>query len=128
LSATEIEQMYAMKTGALIHASVFSAAVLHDDLEDERLAALDAFGRNIGIAFQIKDDILDIVGETEIIGKSSGSDERLQKATYPGLLGIEQARRRCDQLLQSSLEKLDDFGDAAASLRWIARFIVERGN
>ena len=128
LSAAEIENMYAMKTGALIHAAVVAASLLANDPPEERFAALDAFGRTIGIAFQIKDDILDVEGETAVIGKPSGSDQKLRKATYPGLFGVAEARRRCDELLQSSLERLDDFGEDAASLRWLARFIVERGN
>lgn len=127
LSIAEIERMYAMKTGALIHASVVSAAVLSDSVSDEQTAAIDAFGRIIGIAFQIKDDILDVEGDTEVIGKHSGADQRLNKATYPGLVGIEKARRRCDELLASALQKLDDFGEDATSLRWLAQFIVDRG-
>jgi farnesyl diphosphate synthase len=127
LSAEEIETMYALKTGALIHAAVVSAALLADRLPAERAAAIDAFGRTIGIAFQIKDDMLDVEGETDVIGKNAGADERLGKATYPGLLGIDVSRRRCDELLCSALEKLDDFTDAADPLRWLARFIVERG-
>ena len=128
LAVDEIEHMYAMKTGALIHASVVSAALLSDTVSAEQAAAIDAFGQTIGIAFQIKDDILDVEGETEIIGKQSGADQRLNKATYPGLVGIEKARQRCDELLDSALQRLDDFGEDAASLRWLARFIVERGN
>lgn len=128
ISVAEIEQMYAMKTGALIHASIMSAALLSNELSAERVSALDAFGRTIGIAFQVKDDILDVEGSTDVIGKHAGRDEHLNKATYPGLIGIEKARRRCDELLLSSLEKLDDFGVDADSLRWLARFIVERGN
>jgi farnesyl diphosphate synthase len=128
LSAAEIEHMYALKTGALIHASVASAALLAEDLPEDQASAMDAFGRTIGVAFQIKDDILDVEGETEVIGKQSGADQRLGKATYPGLVGIEEARSRCDSLLRSALEQLDDFGNDAESLRWLARFIVERGN
>ena len=128
LSADEVDLMYAMKTGALIHAAVVSAALLSNDRATERMSALDAFGRTIGVAFQIKDDLLDVEGETDVIGKPSGSDEQLRKATYPGLFGVDRARNRCAELLASALEKLDDFGDAAESLRWLARFIVERGN
>ena len=128
LSADEIEHMYSLKTGALIHASVVSASLLADGLDDDRASAIDAFGRTIGIAFQIKDDILDVEGETEVIGKQSGADLRLGKATYPGLVGIDDARARCDSLLRTALEQLDDFGDDAESLRRLARFIVERGN
>ena len=128
LTAAEIEHMYSLKTGALIHASVAAAALLSDKLPADRASAIDAFGRTIGIAFQIKDDILDVEGETEVIGKQSGADLRLGKATYPGLVGIEEARARCNSLLRSALEQLDDFGDDAEPLRWLARFIVERGN
>ena len=128
LDAAQIEHMYELKTGALIHASVVSASALSTDLSPERSSALDAFGRTIGIAFQIKDDILDVEGITEIIGKPSGSDQRLDKATFPGQVGIADARRRCDELLSGALEHLDDFGTDAEPLSWLARFIVERGN
>ncbi len=128
LSAAEIEHMYSLKTGALIHAAVVSASLLADKLPAERAAAIDAFGRTIGVAFQIKDDILDVEGDTQVIGKQAGADERLDKATYPGLLGVAEARRRCDELLRSALEQLDDFMGAADSLRWLARYIVDRGN
>ena len=104
---------------------ILSAAA---NLDTERASAIDAFGRTIGIAFQIRDDILDVEGDTEVIGKQSGADQHLNKATYPGLMGLAQARVRCDELLQSAIEKLDDFGDDAESLRWLARFIVERGS
>jgi farnesyl diphosphate synthase len=128
LTAEEIETMYALKTGALIHAAVVSASCLSEALSADQESAIDAFGRTIGVAFQIKDDILDVEGDTEVIGKKAGADERLGKATYPGLLGIEQARHRCNSLLQSALEQLDDFGADAESLRWLARYIVDRGN
>ena len=128
LDAAQIEHMYELKTGALIHASVVSASAICTDLSPERGSALDAFGRTIGIAFQIKDDILDVEGITEIIGKPSGSDQRLDKATFPGRVGIADARRRCDELLNGALQHLDDLGTDAEPLSWLARFIVERGN
>ncbi len=95
---------------------------------DEKIAAISAFGRTIGVAFQIKDDILDVEGETEVIGKQAGADQRLNKSTYPGLVGLDAAKQRCDELLASALQRLDDFGDDATSLRWLAQFIVERRN
>ena len=127
LSVDELEHMYALKTGALIHAAVFSACILREDLDDSSAAALDNFGRKIGIAFQIKDDILDIEGETHVIGKPSGSDEKSGKATYPALFGVDASRHRCDELLHSALADLESFGAAAAPLEWLARYIVERG-
>jgi farnesyl diphosphate synthase len=126
LPAQELEHMYALKTGALIHAAVVSAHRLRDQVDPEECAALDAFGRKIGIAFQIRDDILDVEGDTSVIGKPSGSDERHGKATYPALFGVEASRARCDELLAQALGHLDRFGKRAASLAWLARYIVGR--
>lgn len=127
LTAEALEHMYSLKTGALIHAAIISACLLREDIDDNGAAALDSFGRAIGIAFQIKDDILDIEGETDVIGKPSGSDEKLGKATYPALFGIDASRGRCDELLQSAIASLEPFGHSAAPLEWLARYIVERG-
>ena len=127
LSRDELEHMYSLKTGALIHASIVSACLLKDGLPEEHAAALDQFGRDIGIAFQIKDDILDVEGDTEVIGKPAGSDESLNKATYPAMFGIDVSRSRCDALLAAALKNLEPFGHSATSLAWLARYIVERG-
>jgi len=127
LSKEDLEHMYSLKTGALIHASIVSACLLKEGLSNEDTTALDQFGRDIGIAFQIKDDILDVVGETEVIGKPAGSDEALNKATYPALFGIEESRSRCDELLDGALKNLERFGPCAAPLAWLARYIVQRG-
>lgn len=127
LTVAELEHMYALKTGALIHASIMSACLLSDGLERERVEALDEFGRLVGVAFQIKDDMLDVEGDTDVIGKPSGSDEKLAKATYPSLFGIDASRARCNELLEQALAKLEPFGAAAAPLEWLARYIVARG-
>jgi len=127
LSAAELEHMYALKTGALIHASIVSACLLNAGLSAEDASALDHFGRNIGVAFQIKDDILDVEGDTEVIGKPAGSDASLNKATYPALFGVTASRARCDELLAEALHDLSRFGDCAAPLAWLARYIVARG-
>ncbi len=126
LTVADLEHMYSLKTGALIHAAILSPTLLCHDLSDANNDALDAFGRDIGIVFQIKDDILDIEGETQVIGKPTGSDQALNKATYPALFGIEASRARCDELLSQALGNLDQIGTAAAPLRWLARYIVER--
>ena len=128
LSMEELEHMYSLKTGALIHAAIVSVCLLCDDLPTASAEALDQFSRDIGIAFQIRDDILDVEGETKVIGKPAGSDVALNKATYPALFGIEASRARCDELLAAALKKLASFGDAAAPLDWLARYIVERGD
>ena len=127
VSADELEHMYALKTGALIHASIVSACLLSDDLAAENAVALDHFGRNIGIAFQIKDDILDVEGDTEVIGKPAGSDACLNKATYPAMFGVDASRARCGELVAEALDDLSQFGASAAPLEWLARYIVERG-
>ena len=126
LDANELEHMFALKTGALIHASVMSACVLADPAPPAQCAALDGFGRSIGLAFQIRDDLLDVEGKTEEIGKTAGSDQRMNKATYPALFGIEASRDRCNELLTKGLGHLEALPDAAA-LSWLARFIVDRG-
>lgn len=126
LDAAELEHMFALKTGALIHASVMSACVLADPMPPGHAAALDGFGRTIGLAFQIRDDLLDVEGKTEDIGKPAGSDARMNKATYPALFGAEASRRRCDELLAEGLGHLETLPDAA-DLDWLARFIVDRG-
>ena len=127
LTVEELEHMYSLKTGALIHAAIVSACILCEDIDPAHAARLDSFGRDIGTAFQIKDDILDVEGETHVIGKPTGSDVKLGKATYPALFGIDASRRRCDELLQSATDGVATFGDSAAPLKWLARYIVERG-
>lgn len=126
MTKMELEQMYALKTGALIEASVASVLFLTDDLPVDKQEALRHFSSSIGIAFQIKDDILDVEGETGVIGKKTGADQHLEKATYPSLFGIEAAKKRCKTLLQKSLNTLEIFGDNAEALRWLTHYIVKR--
>ena len=128
LGAEEIEHMYALKTGALIRAAVLSACELSPSLGRDGYDALDAFASAIGVAFQIKDDLLEIDGDTAAIGKSAASDLEQDKATYAARCGADAARERCAELLRSGLERLAPFGDRAEPLRFLARYIVERGN
>lgn len=126
LPAAALENMYALKTGALIHASVMSAGLLSDAAPKELLRALDTFARIVGVAFQIRDDVLDVEGETEVIGKPAGSDVGLSKATYPSLFGITASHRRCEELSGGAFEALEVVGEAGEPLRWLARHIVMR--
>lgn len=128
LDADELEHMYALKTGALIHASVMSACLLRPDTSDSHLRALDRFSRAVGVAFQIRDDLLDVEGETNVIGKPAGSDIGLGKATYPMLLGTEASLMRCDELIADAFRYLEVIDVAAEPLRWLARYIVQRNN
>ena len=128
LSVNELAEMHYLKTGALIRACVMSASYLAKDLSPEKSTALDQFARDIGLAFQIRDDILDVDGETAVIGKRAGADQELSKATWPGLFGLEESRRRCDELLDSGTAHLSIFGADAESLNLIAAYIVERAH
>jgi farnesyl diphosphate synthase len=126
LAPDALEHMYALKTGALIRAAVVCPCLLQPDLPRERAAALDGFAHLVGIAFQIRDDMLDIEGETGVIGKPAGSDAGLEKATFPALFGMDAARERCAELLGAALDRLELLGADAAPLRWLARYIVDR--
>ncbi len=126
LSGAEIRQMHKLKTGALIRASVMSACLLCDDLSDAKRAALDRFSVAIGLAFQIRDDILDVEGETEVIGKQVGADQSRQKATWPAVFGLDESRSQCGELLRQGLFELERFDAAAEPLRYLAKLIVER--
>ena len=126
LPAEALEHMYALKTGALIHAAVTSACLLRPGLPAERALALEEFARVVGVAFQVRDDILDVEGETAVIGKPAGSDAGHGKATYPGLFGLDAARRRCASLLDAAFAALEPVGWDAEPLRWLARYIVDR--
>ncbi len=126
LSVAELENMHSHKTGALIRASVLLGALGQPAISPVALAQLDRYAQCIGLAFQIRDDILDVVGDTATLGKSQGSDQMLNKPTYPALLGLEGAREQARRLHQDALDSLDSLGDEANPLRWMATYIVER--
>ena len=126
LDLAQLEDLHIHKTGALIRASVMLAAHAADDADSDTRERLDSYAKSVGLAFQIRDDILDVEGTTEAIGKTSGADARLEKATYPGLLGLQEARARGHELVQRALHNLEPFDERADCLRGIARFIMER--
>lgn len=126
ISPAELRQMHQLKTGALLGASILAVAALDHDANADRREGLRAFAGHIGLAFQIRDDILDVVGETEVIGKSAGADQRKDKVTWPALFGLQDSRRQCNELLDEALAALQPFGKQADELRWLARYIVER--
>jgi geranylgeranyl pyrophosphate synthase len=95
-------------------------------LEPSFLERLDHYAKCIGLAFQIRDDILNVIGTAIALGKSTGSDRALCKPTYPTLLGLNGSREHTKLLCQDALASLDIFGSEAELLRWIARFIIER--
>ncbi len=122
---TRIEFMHTHKTGALISASVTSGAIL-GGADESQLQAITSYGQKIGLAFQISDDILDVEGDTQTMGKESGSDERKGKITYPSVVGLGRAREIQSELVKASIESLRGFDHRAEPLRQIARYIIER--
>ncbi len=117
--------IHSCKTGALIEASVEMGGLLGGGSDGE-IYRLKRYGRSLGLAFQIVDDLLDVEGDQRLIGKPVGSDKRNQKATYPALFGIEETKKRAKELLAEALSELTSFGKAADPLRAIARYVVER--
>ena len=126
LSIDELTLMHALKTGALIAACVMSVVCLARNISVDDHDALARFAHDIGLAFQIRDDILDVSGETAVIGKPAGSDQKLDKATWPGIFGVDEADRKCRDLYTTALEQLERFGGNATPLRELASLIVER--
>jgi geranylgeranyl diphosphate synthase type II len=115
------------KTAALIRASVKVGGILFGS-SAERVGALTSYGENIGHAFQVIDDILDVEGDTHVLGKSVGSDEKINKMTYPRLYGLERSREIAKKLVDDAVSSLDLFSFGADPLREIARYLLERKN
>ena len=122
-----VQYIHTHKTGALIKASVVAGAIL-GGAAGQPLAAITRYGEAAGLAFQIADDILDIEGTTEEIGKDVGSDEARGKATYPAVIGLSAAKGEAQAMMDEALRALDVFGAEADALREIARYIVQRRN
>ncbi len=126
LSLAELENMHIHKTGALIRASVRLGALCAPDAEEGLLGQLDHYAKCVGLAFQVRDDILDVEGDTAVIGKPRGSDLASNKPTYTSLLGLEGARETCDSLYREAIESLEPLGERGETLRWLARYIIRR--
>ena len=126
LSLAELENMHIHKTGALIRASVLLGALSQSAIDPVALERLDRYAKCIGLAFQIRDDILDVIGDTATLGKAQGADRALGKPTYPALLGLDGARVHARALYEEALASLEPLGVEAEPLRWIAGYIVDR--
>jgi farnesyl diphosphate synthase len=126
LNLTELESLHIHKTGALIRASVRFGAMLSENLEQARHEALDHYAKCIGLAFQIQDDILDVEGTTQTLGKTQGKDQAQDKPTYPALMGLNGAREKAEELRQTALDSLSGFDTEADPLRWLADYITGR--
>jgi len=126
LTADELERMHVYKTGALIRASVRLGALAAGCSDHALLAALERYGHCIGLAFQIRDDILDIEGDSETIGKTAGKDAAANKPTYPAILGMHAARARLRDLTGEAIAQLAPYAERLQTLREIALYIANR--
>jgi geranylgeranyl diphosphate synthase type II len=120
-----LEYIHSAKTGAFIRMAVRAGAIYAGAAEDD-LARVTAYGEKIGLAFQIADDLLDVLGSSESLGKTAGKDGRQQKATYPALHGVEESQRLAAALVREACDWVEPYGDRSARLREIARFLIAR--
>ena len=126
LSRPELENMHIHKTGALIRACVLMAIECSNNCSETKRQQLDHFSKCVGLAFQVRDDILDIESDTKTLGKTQGADIASNKATYPAIMGMPGARKKAIELHKEAISQLDSFGSNADNLRNIADFIVNR--
>lgn len=126
LNLEQLQNMHLHKTGALIRASVRLGYLSSETNDDSVATHLDEYARCIGLAFQVQDDVLDVEGDTEIIGKPQGSDIESDKPTYPKLLGLDGAKRAAVALCDEAIENVAILGDSGDTLVELARYIVQR--
>lgn len=123
---TQIETMFTLKTGMLLKAAILLPLYGNQVIDAKSFQQLDQFANNIGLAFQIRDDILDVEGDTAVIGKPQGSDNERGKSTYPAILGMTAAKQRAEKLYNQAKLSLEYFGEKADNLRFMADFILRR--
>lgn len=128
LSPTELERMHVHKTGALIRAAVVLGALGAGCEDEDQLRALARYGHCVGLAFQIRDDILDIEGDTAVIGKTQGADLARDKPTYPAILGLDESRRLARTLRDEALRLVAPLGARAIDLEDLAHYAIDRNS
>ncbi|ELV8626478.1 (2E,6E)-farnesyl diphosphate synthase [Vibrio cidicii] len=128
VSLEELEEIHRNKTGALMRCAVRLGALAAGEKGRDILPQLDQYAAAVGLAFQVQDDILDIISDTETLGKPQGSDQELNKSTYPALLGLDGAIEKAHTLLQEALQALDAIPYNTQLLEEFARYVVERKN
>lgn len=126
LSIEQLEQIHRHKTGALIKASVLMGALAANGTDTATLHALATYANKLGLAFQVHDDVLDVIGDTQKLGKHAGADAQHAKATYPHLLGLQQAQHLATQLHDEAIAAIQPLGNKAQPLIWLADFLVDR--
>ncbi|GLO60144.1 (2E,6E)-farnesyl diphosphate synthase [Vibrio sp. MACH09] len=124
----QLKTIHKNKTGALIKCAIRMGALAAGDAGEAILPQLDRYAEALGLAFQVQDDILDIISDTETLGKPQGSDQDLNKSTYPSLLGLEGAQQKAHSLLQEALHALESIPYNTSLLEEFARYVVERKN
>jgi geranylgeranyl diphosphate synthase type II len=125
LTLNELEEMHSLKTGAIIEASIYCGAIIGNS-GIEQMKQLGIYAKNIGLAFQVTDDILNVEGDPEVMGKAVGTDKNRKKSTYPSIMGINKSRKFAEKLAGNALQSLDGFDNRSDPLRAIASYIIER--
>jgi geranylgeranyl diphosphate synthase type II len=125
IALEQLEALHALKTGALISASVEAGAILSNANPDQ-YRHLKAYADHIGLAFQVTDDLLNIEGDPAVMGKSAGTDAVKMKSTYPSLLGLKESREKAARLVDKALQSLKIFDTKADPLRAIAAYVIQR--
>ncbi|ARV71854.1 (2E,6E)-farnesyl diphosphate synthase [Vibrio campbellii] len=128
VSLADLEEIHRNKTGTLINCAVKLGALAAGEKGLEVLPHLERYSKAVGLAFQVQDDILDIISDTETLGKPQGSDQELNKSTYPSLLGLEGAMEKAHTLLQEALQALEAIPYNTQLLEEFARYVIERKN
>ncbi|MGH8181751.1 MAG: polyprenyl synthetase family protein [Steroidobacteraceae bacterium] len=128
LAIGQVEEMHSMKTGALIRASVMMGAACVSRLEPRFEQALAGFAAPIGLAFQIQDDLLDVLSDTATLGKAAGSDRERGKPTYPAIVGVSASQEQVRRLHGQAMESLAPFGERADALRGVTDWLLARRN
>lgn len=126
ITVEELDEIHYLKTGKLIEACVESICILKDDLPNTHLKAFLEFAKKFGLAFQIKDDILDVVGDERVMGKPLNSDSKLNKASYPAIIGLEASQERAEKLCSEALEILSKLPYETSKLIQLSKFIILR--
>ncbi|KPA16973.1 geranyl transferase [Candidatus Magnetomorum sp. HK-1] len=125
LNLKELENLHRLKTGALIAVSVCTGAIISRATDDQK-KLLNQYAENIGLAFQVIDDVLNVKGDPKCMGKAVGTDQALQKNTYPSLMGLAAAENKAHELVESAIHAISNFDHRADPLRAIANYIVKR--
>jgi farnesyl diphosphate synthase len=128
VSLAELEKLHSLKTGALLKASVIMVAEISNDITDNEKHQLVTYAEHVGLAYQVRDDIIDIISSEEELGKPAGSDVSANKSTYPALLGLEGAQRKADNLYQQALQALVTLPYNTDNLAEFATFIIKRAH